>query len=354
MIPIGNLYFLLCYSWNKLDEKDFVEIDALPRQNLPNLVARILINGTNRLIRQGLDRTYTTKTEDTQIPRGKFDISDSLKRSLVVQNRVACAFDDLTYEVLHNQILRTTLQRLSKTLEIDPGLSHQLKLIDRELNQVSIISMKPEHFSRVQLHRNNSFYRFLIHVCKICFHALLPDEKKGTYRFQDFTRDEVRMRKVFQDFVYNFYRIEQSEFSVSSERLHWNTNYADDHARELLPSMVTDVSLTSPTRKIVVECKYTPRVMQENWGKLTGRSDHLYQLFSYLKNLEGRGGVNKTCDGLLLYPTASTSVDFLFEVQGHNIRVVTLDLRENWEQIKDKLLGFLESWKVDKNSAVSL
>ena len=31
------------------------------------------------------------------------------------------------------------------------------------------------------------------------------------------------MRKVFQDFVYNFYRIEQKNFAVSSERVQWDT-----------------------------------------------------------------------------------------------------------------------------------
>jgi 5-methylcytosine-specific restriction enzyme subunit McrC len=56
MVPIGNLYYLLCYAWNRLDEKDFVEVEALPRQDLPNLLARILINGVKRLLRQGVDR----------------------------------------------------------------------------------------------------------------------------------------------------------------------------------------------------------------------------------------------------------------------------------------------------------
>jgi 5-methylcytosine-specific restriction enzyme subunit McrC len=68
-------------------------------------------------------------------------------------------------------------------------------------------------------------------------------------------------------------------------------------ARELLPDMITDVCLDSPTRKIVIECKYTPHVLQENWGKLSSRSEHLYQLFAYLKHLEAKGGPNRNCEG---------------------------------------------------------
>jgi len=145
------------------------------------------------------------------------------------------------------------------------------------------------------------------------------------------------MRKVFQDFVYNFYRIEQQHFEVSSERFHWDTSECDEKALALLPEMVTDVGLNSPSRKIVIECKFTPDALKENWGKLSARSGHLYQLFAYLKHLERRGGAHKHCEGLLLYPRATHSVDFVFDTQGHTVRVVTLDLRAGWTDIKVQL-----------------
>jgi len=160
---------------------------------------------------------------------------------------------------------------------------------------------------------------------------------KGNIGLRIFFRDEVRMRKVFQDFVYNFYRIEQQHFEVSSERFHWDTSECDEKALALLPEMVTDVGLNSPSRKIVIECKFTPDALKENWGKLSARSGHLYQLFAYLKHLERRGGAHKHCEGLLLYPRATHSVDFVFDTQGHTVRVVTLDLRAGWTDIKVQL-----------------
>jgi len=153
------------------------------------------------------------------------------------------------------------------------------------------------------------------------------------------------MRKVFQDFVYNFYRIEQNCFAVSSERFQWDTSDADQKARELLPEMATDVCLDSSSRKIVIECKFTPNALQENWSKLSARSEHLYQLFAYLKHLERRGGTHEHSEGLLLYPTATRSVDFIFDTQGHTVRVVTVDLREAWNDIRVKLLDLLKPWK---------
>ena len=246
MIPIGNLYYLLCYAWNRLDERDFVEIEALPRQDLPNLLARILVDGVKRLLRQGIDRIYIAHTQDSQNPKGKINITDSLKRGLLLRNAVACVVDELSHDVLHNRIIRTTLHRLASTAEVDPGLRHELRMLEKQLDDVSFVALRAEHFARVQLHRNNAFYRFLLHVCELCFFALLADERHGEYRFKDFVRDEARMRKVFQDFVYNFYRIEQKHFAVSSERFDWDTSYVDEKALALMPEMATDVCLDNP------------------------------------------------------------------------------------------------------------
>jgi len=149
MIPIGNLYYLLCYAWNRLDEQDFVDIEALPRQDLPNLLARILINGVKRLLRQGIDRIYVASTQDSQNPRGKLDITDSLKRGLLMRNAVACVVDELSHDVLHNRIIRATLQRLASTAEVDRGLRHELRLLEKQLDDVSLIALRAEHFSRV-------------------------------------------------------------------------------------------------------------------------------------------------------------------------------------------------------------
>jgi 5-methylcytosine-specific restriction enzyme subunit McrC len=353
MIPISNLYYLLCYAWKRLDERDFVDIEATPFQDLPNLLARVLIGGIKRLLRQGFDRDYVSHQEDLQSPKGKIDTSSSIKRALLFRNSVVCAFDELSRNVLHNQIIRATLYRLARTAGIDGDLSHELRALGRQLEGVALIEIRADHFVRVQLHRNNAFYRFLLHVCELCFHALLADETSGEYRFRDFVRDEERMRKVFQDFVFNFFDVEQHEFKVSSERLEWDVDLLDANAEMLLPDMITDVCLSSASRKIVIECKFTQETLQKNWGKLSVRSEHLYQLFSYLKNLEGRGGINQSCDGLLLYPATSHSVDFAFTIHGHPVRIATLDLTTNWLDIRRRMLSFLEPWKTTPQQKLS-
>jgi 5-methylcytosine-specific restriction enzyme subunit McrC len=196
----------------------------------------------------------------------------------------------------------------------------------------------------VQLHRNNRFYGFLLNVCELCYESLLADESTGSWRFMDFERDEHKMRLMFQNFIYNFYRLEQREFGVTSEQFHWATSAPPTGRVALLPMMNTDVSLTSRTRKIVIECKFSKEALQVYYGKTSTRSEHLYQLYAYLRNLEPRGGLDTNCEGLLLYPSVADPVDFSFTTAGHRIRVYTLNLRRDWEVIRDDLLSLLE-WR---------
>lgn len=150
------------------------------------------------------------------------------------------------------------------------------------------------------------------------------------------------MRRVFQDFIFNFFRLEQNTFSVSSERIGWDTGWIGGQNADLIPRMLTDVSLSAPHRKLVIECKFSLDCVQEQWGKFTARSDHLYQLFAYLKNLERAGGVNMVCEGILLYPTVTRAIDLRFKVQGHLIRVTTLNLNQHWREIRRDLFSLLE------------
>ena len=91
----------------------------------------------------------------------------------------------------------------------------------RRLHDVSAIDLSSSVFGRVTLHRNNAFYGFLLQVCRLVFECLLVDEKTGEAAFRDFLRDEKAMARVFERFVFNFFRKEQTVFRVRSDRIDW-------------------------------------------------------------------------------------------------------------------------------------
>lgn len=342
-VPIQNIYYLLCYAWDKLEERDVVNVSVSDDTRLADLFAKVLINGATYLFKKGLDRDYIEIEEDTRSLRGKILLSPSIKRNLFRQSMARCCFDELSYDVLHNRILKATFRTLLRVRELEKGLKEEMGVLYKKFPNVSDITLESRHFGMVRLHRNNYFYDFLLKVCRIIHESVLVDERSGEAKFMDFVRDEGRMASVFEDFVRNFFRKEQDDYKVGREYIKWAIAQPGSHD-VYLPGMETDTSLTArdQARKIVVETKYYKNVFQTHLGsqqKLI--STNLYQLYAYLKNLEANGGVDADCEGILLYAAADQEVDFRFCLPGHDLRVKTLNLSQDWQGIHEELLSMV-------------
>lgn len=207
-IPIENIYYLLCYAWNRLEERDLVNVLTTDCRSLLDLFGRVLLHGMTHLLKRGLDRGYLRHAEEGRCLRGKLGLATTVKRDLLRLGEVYCEFDELSHNVLHNQIIRTTLRELAGHPKLDESLRADLLGVYRHLHGIETVQLSAILFARVQLSRNNAFYGFLLNVCEMLYTHVLAREGNGDYKFQDFLRDEARMAALFQDFVTNFYRHE--------------------------------------------------------------------------------------------------------------------------------------------------
>jgi 5-methylcytosine-specific restriction enzyme subunit McrC len=272
-IPIRNVYYLFLYAWNRLPEGRVIDISGLASPDLPNLLCKVLIEGFRQLQRRGIDRHYVECEEDLSCPRGRVRLSDTLARGLLGRARVACTTDDLSRDVLHNQIIKSTLLKLGKTDGIDPAQYDAIYGIVRGLSDIQSISFTSRDFGRIQLHGNNGFYGLLLRICAMVHEALMPEPGKGSFRFRDILSEPQTMGLIFQDFIRNFFRLEQSRFVAKGESFAWPVDECYGQGHKLMPTMNTDTSLISDERVIIVECKWTAETLQRD--RL--RSDHLYQ-----------------------------------------------------------------------------
>lgn len=342
-IPIMNIYYLLSYAWNKLAESKMVAVDRVASDSLFDLLAKVLVGGMHYLIRLGLDRNYVAQVDRLSRIRGKIDFSLTLQRTFFAQPAVYCFYDDLNHDILHNQIIKTTLDRLRKYPLLDNAIRHELNLLYRRLSDVRTIPLRKRHFGMVQLHSNNAFYEFLLNICELIHDLYLPSEGTGTTRFRDFLRDQGKMALLFEAFVRNFYAREQHEYKVSRIDIEWNVPLSDENLRSFLPKMQTDIFLDSPGRKMIIDTKYYRETLNfyhsEN-GKI--HSDNLFQMFAYLKNIEAKGPAYHKCEGILLYPTTSVEYDiYLDNFHGHSLRIKTVNLNQPWQDIHRELLRII-------------
>jgi len=341
-IPIENIYYLLCYAWNKLDEKDRVNVSIDDKTELLDLFAKILINASKTLLKRGIDKNYIDITEEIPGVKGKILLSDTLKRHLLFKQRVICAFDDFSANIVSNRILVTTIYLLTRTKGLDKGLKNELVSLLKMFSGIQQIEIKNSLFKQVKLNRNNHFYGFIMNVCQIIYENTLPSEEQGKFKFSDFTRDENKMNQLFESFIRNFYKIEQRKFStVKRELIKWNFDNTDSKHYQYLQQMQTDITLENDTEKIIIDAKFYRETMTINHEKEKIKSANLYQMFSYLLNQENEHPKTQYATGILLYPTISTDYNFQYQYKNHNIQIRTINLNTNWKNISSALIQLL-------------
>lgn len=339
-IPIENIYYLFCYAWGRFEDAQAIPIGGIASPDLPNLLARVLLNGTRVIMRRGLDRGYRPHDEEIATVRGQIDLGATLRLQARNVRRLHCDFDELSHDLLHNRILKASLKRLARAPTLAPTLAHDLSMLARRMPDVTDVQLERSAFARVQLHRNNASYALLMKVAELAFDCLLPDPSGDSFKFHDVMRDERKMARVFEDFVRNFYRAEQDYFFVEPLTIQWDAErLSGDTGR--LPNMRVDVFLRSKTRRIIIDTKYYANALQTFHDSESFHSGNLYQLFSYLKNVAGVDETFKGVEGMLLYPCAGRPLDDCFHIQDHLVTVATVDLAAPWRQIECRLLALI-------------
>lgn len=339
-IPILNIYYLLSYAWNKLDEADKIRAGISDYNQIADLFARLLNNACNLLFKQGLDRDYISKSERYNGIKGKIDFAGSINANLFRQGKAICEFDELEPNIIQNQILKATLWRLSNMKDLDAGLKKESVLLYWRFHGVDRIELRPGAFYGIRIHRNNAFYELILWICRIVFDSSTVSEKGEEYYFKDFIRDNTKMPYLFQQFVKNFYERELPEgFSVSSPKVKWDAEAVPPTSLKYLPDMQTDICVQTATHKLIIDTKFYQDTTSNHWNTLKFHSSHLYQLYSYLKNLEAdkTSSLNGDASGLLLYPAVNQEFDECYYLSGHKVRIATVDLGKEWREIDSKL-----------------
>lgn len=340
-IPIANIYYLLCYAWSHVEEQDVVRLDELEGlDKVQDLLGKVLAEGTFRLIRRGIDRGYRDVREDLAGIRGKIAVGETAKRALRARGQVTCDFEELSHDVLHNRILRSTLRSLLRLPDLHSDVRAKVRNAYTKLDGVTVVQLDRRLFQKVQLDRNRRYYRFLLSICRLIHDQLLIDERSGEARFTDFS--EERMEKLYEDFIIEFYRREQDQYRVNhrGRRIAWDDEGTPDDQRSKIPQMEADVILEGPDRRIIMDAKFYQESLGGRYGgKL--HSNNLYQLLAYLRNREATATPGPQHEGVLLYPVVEASLAVDVRLEGFSIRARSIDLAQDWRNIHADMLAVI-------------
>ncbi len=85
--------------------------------------------------------------------------------------------------------------------ELDDGLRGKLARSARLMPEVAEVELRDDLFRRVQIHRNNADYGFLLSVCRLLSGRLFSEGRPGVVRFQQFDADDPETGNLFEAFV---------------------------------------------------------------------------------------------------------------------------------------------------------
>lgn len=334
MIPIQNVYYMLSYAFQTLNEQGFKSVATEHFHNMTELCAAILIKGVSSQLKRGLTREYIGRTEALSSLRGRIEMSESIQTGSVFKKQLICSFDDFSVNSYMNRILKTTMSLLLHS-DISKTRKKELRkilvfFVDVDPLEIHLIDWK------LQYARNNQSYRMLISICYLVVKGLLQTNSDGTTRLMDFL-DEQRMCRLYEKFILEYYRKEFPQISVSSSQIPWAL---DDETSAMLPIMQSDVMLTYGDKILILDAKYYSHATQTHYDARTLHSNNLYQIFAYVKNKHSElVGTSRVVSGMLLYAQTDDEapLDQTYRMSGNKICVKTLDLNCEFSKIAEQL-----------------
>ena len=341
MIRIQNIYYMLAYAFQILNEQGYKDIEVEKFYNTAELCAAILAKGISTQVKRGLGKEYLQKTEAISSLRGKLDMSESIKTQIFLKKQMICSYDVFSVNSVMNRIIKSTVLLLLKG-DISKARKKELRKLMVFFEDVDNIDLYAVNWN-MQYNRNNQTYRMLISICYLVFKGLLQTQSDGTAKLMDFF-DEQRMHRLYEKFILEYYRKEHPELTANASQIPWQL---DDDFGDMLPVMQTDIMLTRDEKILIIDAKYYAHTTQRQYDKNTLHSGNLYQIFTYVKNKEAEMSMQPhKVAGMLLY--ARTDEDIYPEkeywMSGNQIEVRTLNLDGNFDLIKSQLDEIAEKY----------
>ena len=330
MIPIQNIYYMLSYAFQVLNEQGYKNIATEQFHNTAELMAAILEKGIAIQLKRGLGKEYIPQTEALSSLRGKIDIAESIKTQSMLRKQLICTYDEFSVNSIMNQIIKSTVELLLRS-NISKQRKKNLRKLMVYFSEVDFIDSYTVNWN-VQYNRNNQ-----ISICYLVVKGLLQTQSNGHTKLMDFL-DEQRMCRLYEKFILEYYRKEfKNQITANASQIPWQL---DNEENSMLSVMQSDIMLQSGEKVLIIDAKYYEHSTQVQFDKHTLHSGNLYQIFTYVKNKEYElREKDHTVSGMLLYAKTDEEIypNNVYQMSGNQIDVRTLDLNLPFDEIASQL-----------------
>ena len=355
-IPVRNIWLLMLHAsrfYRELPSRQRYGVEENP-DDLPDLVAEILTRTVKRRIRRNLTLEFQHSRAELTRVRGRIDTLRTERRSLLQKGRVACSFDELTTNTPRNRLVKAALNKLHGSVS-EKELGRQCCSLAAALDRAGVgdetsAGIRSRNLrNTLAARRTNAEDRQMFAAAELALRLSLPTEEPGRTHLPAPDRDEAWARRLFETAVGGFYStvLGPREWSVNpGQRIEWPIETKTSRIDEIMPHMKTDIVLENPPdehghrNRIIIDTKFTSILKPGHHRTLTLDSNHIFQMYAYLRSQES------DCDprsldssGLLLHPCVGEDIDESAVIQGHRIHFATVDLAADSTAIRARLIA---------------
>lgn len=343
-IRIRNIYYMLAYAYQSLTPGEMRMYESEEFDQAEDLFALILANGLAVQLKRGISRDYSRQVVESRSPRGKILVSGMMNSVIRHDGKVDCEIDQLSENTVLNRILKTTALGFIASSNVKEVNRKRLKKVIRVLDSVQPIDLSSINWANLKYNRSNRHYRMLINICYLVHEDLLMAQgEDGTLKLRMF-EDDQKMHTLFEHFIFEYIRQTMTCLKVSRPIVDWAV---DDGVIDFLPQMKTDVVLEFHGYRLIIDAKYysSPLARNERFGNLTVHSANIYQIYTYVKNMD-KDHTGKV-SGMLLYAGTDDSEGDLkqgYALGGNGISIRTLNLDCDFKEIRMQMGAIVRDW----------
>lgn len=332
-IRIQNIYYMLSYAFQALNENGYSNIALEDFEDAADLLAAILAKGIEKQIKRGLGREYIPKTEALSALHGKINVSLSINQQTFLTRKMVCTYDEFTENAYVNRVLKTTAMLLIRCPEVKQERKQALKRVMLFFSRIDNLDPYSIQWSAIQYSRNNATYKMLVHLCSMVINHMLLTTQTGNKRINKYLDDQY-MSSLYERFVREYFRKHYPDFNASASYIGWDVDNFDQ-----LPIMRSDITLVYEGHTLIIDTKYYSHTMQYNsrFDSKSLISGNIYQIYTYVKNRDANH--DGSVSGMLLYAKTEheDAIAQTYNMSGNIIFIRTLDLNSDFQTICNQL-----------------
>lgn len=325
--------------------------------DIVDFIASILCDNLEARMRKNLSYGFNRVSSIETRLRGKVNHLENERFHLLAKGRVSCRYDELSLNTPKNCFIRGAL-------EIIAGLSDNVQILERvkslisRFQQLGITSSPPLPQSMTRVGLNDREDAHIIAISKLIYDFKIPTTSDGNDKLYNIQDEKQWVYRLYEKAILGMYKhlLPSQEWEVSGgDKLKWQTTFfSSKRVEALLPNMKTDITIRSRTKDfhLIIDTKFNNLIVKGQFQNETIRSGYVYQMYAYLQSQVNTYSGEVLSKGMLLHPSIGESIEEEIHLQGHPIKFCTIDLTENFQNIKTRLLDILEFHNESKEQYV--